>query len=265
MSSDNGFSGQRLRRIREGKKLTRAAVARNAGVDSVEIEQIESGEIDPTLGQLGRIAAAMEVSLADLLFLPPAPIECTVHLAKGEGPAHQAASGLIPVPIVSGEIAAGNARIVEDAILGWLFLPKEEFGRRSANLVAVQVYGRSMEPEIPDGCVAVVDRNDRVTMPEGIYAIRDLDGGCTVKRIEILDADHVALIPSNRSEFKVDFLKLEPGESVGDRIIGRVIWVGRSFISGTKAAENAPPYGLPDVGLAKDLPPSPPKGPEKSF
>ncbi len=172
---------------------------------------------------------------------------------------------MIPVPVVSGNIAAGNARIVDDSIMSWLFLPKEEFARRSSNLVAVQLFGRSMEPEISDRSVAVIDRNDRVVTSDAIFAIRDIDGGCTVKRVEVLDADHVALIPSNRSQFKVEFLKLEPGESVTDRIIGRVVWVGQSFIRGTEAAEDSPPYGRPDVGLAKDIPPPPPKNPEDSF
>ncbi len=122
-----------------------------------------------------------------------------------------------------------------------------------------------MEPELSDDSVAVVDRNDRVVTSDAIFAIRDIDGGCTVKRVEVLDADHVALIPSNRSKFKMELLKLEPGESVMNRIIGRVICVGQSFIGGTEAAENSPPYGRPDVGLAKDLPSPPPKNPEDSF
>ncbi|MDP6279812.1 MAG: LexA family transcriptional regulator [Nitrospinota bacterium] len=201
MPSDKGFTGKRLRRLREGKNLTRAAVARKAGIDADEIEQIESGGIDPTLGALQRIADSMEVSLADLLSLPPSSIACEMRLVSENESAHQAAGELIPVPVVSGNIAAGNARIVDDAIMVWLFLPKEEFARHSSNLVAVRISGRSMEPELSDDSVAVVDRNDRVVTSDAIFAIRDIDGGCTVKRVEVLDADHVALIPSNRSKF----------------------------------------------------------------
>ena len=67
----------------------------------------------------------MEVSLADLLSLPPSSIACEMRLVSENESAHQAAGELIPVPVVSGNIAAGNARIVDDAIMGWLFLPKE--------------------------------------------------------------------------------------------------------------------------------------------
>ena len=265
MTSESGFSGKRLRKFREDKKLTRAAVARRAGVDAEEIEQIETGALDPVLGRLLRIAEAIEVPLADLFSLPPAATEVTIHITPTDAAASGAAVHIIPVPIVLGEIAAGNARIVDDAILGWLVLLKEEFGRQSSNLAAVRIVGKSMEPELPGGCVAVVDRNDRVITSEGIYAVRDPDGGCTVKRIEVLDAEHAALIPSNRSEFKVEFIKLELGESIADRTIGRVIWIGQSFASGTQAAENSPPYGRADLGLAKDFPQPPPEDSQNSF
>ncbi|MBT4094729.1 MAG: helix-turn-helix domain-containing protein, partial [Nitrospinaceae bacterium] len=175
MSSSIKFSGKRLRGIREEKKLTRAAVAAATGLAPEDIDKIESSELDPTIGQLHQITEALEISLADLLSLPPIPLECRISLTSGEdAAARQAASRLIPVPVVSGEIAAGNARIVDDAILGWLFLPAEEFTQRSSNLVAVKVSGQSMEPDLADGCVAVVDRNDRVIMPDSIFAVRDM-------------------------------------------------------------------------------------------
>lgn len=264
MASQASFTGNRLRRIREGRKLTKSALAQKSGIVSGVIEQIETGEIDPTIGQLQCIAEAMDIMLAELLVMPPAPIDCRVQINGSFENAAQAVDALIPVPIVTGSVAAGNARIVDESVLGWIFLPKDEFGLRSGNLIAVQVYGRSMEPELPDGCIAVVDRNDRVITPESIFAVRDPDGGCTVKRIEVLDASYLALVPSNRREFKVEFWKLEPGESISDRIIGRVVWAGFSFLNAQEAAERSPLYGRQDIGLAKDLP-RPPRKPNEPF
>jgi transcriptional regulator with XRE-family HTH domain len=203
--------------------MSRAATARASGIEAADIERIETEELNPTLGQLRRLASALEIPVEELLSLPPSPLACEIHLTSGGEAASKAAGKVAPVPVVSGQIAAGNARIVDEAILGWLFLPREEFGHSSSNLIAVQIYGRSMEPDLPDGCVAVIDRNDRVITSDGIFALRDQDGGCTVKRVEVLDEEHVALIPSNRSEFKVEFWKLSAGESLGDRTIGRVV------------------------------------------
>ena len=104
MTSESGFSGKRLRKFREDKKLTRAAVARRAGVDAEEIEQIETGALDPVLGRLLRIAEAIEVPLADLFSLPPAATEVTIHITPTDAAASGAAVHIIPVPIVPGFI-----------------------------------------------------------------------------------------------------------------------------------------------------------------
>jgi len=250
LSLNEAAVGERLRRLREGKKLTRAAVARRARLGPDDLERIETGESDPTLGELRRLAEALEIPLAEVLALPPAPIACEVRLhPASERAARALAADFIPVPWVSGEAAGGNARIVDESVLGWLFLPREEFAHRSSDLVAVRIYGKSMEPELPDGCLAVVDRGDRAPSPEGIFALREPDGGCTVKRVQVFDQEHIALIPSNRSEFKVEFWKLAPGEALADRLIGRVVWVGFNLLEQAQAAERQPPYGRGGSGL----------------
>ena len=80
MASQPSFTGNRLRRIREGRKLTISALARKSGIASGVIEQIETGEIDPAIGQLQCIAEAMDIMLTELLALPPAPIDCRVQI-----------------------------------------------------------------------------------------------------------------------------------------------------------------------------------------
>ena len=102
--------------------------------------------------------------------------------------------------------------------------------------MAVKGSGRSMESDLAAGGVAVLDRNDRVIMPDSIFAIRDFDGGSTVKYIKILDPEHFAYIPANSKAFKMEFMKLLAVESIGDRITGRLILAGQSFISGREAA-----------------------------
>lgn len=66
-----------------------------------------------------------------------------------------------------------------------------------------------------------------------------------MKYIEVLDPAHIALIPANHKAFKVEFIKLLPGESIGDRIIGRVIWAGQSFIAGVRPRKILRPTDAP--------------------
>ncbi len=71
MATDSLFTGSKLRRLREGKKMSRAAAARASGIEAADIERIETEELDPTLGQLRRLASALEVPMEELLSLPP--------------------------------------------------------------------------------------------------------------------------------------------------------------------------------------------------
>lgn len=258
--------GTRLRHFRERKKLTKAQVAKKAGIGLDELNQIESENIDLTIGQLKRITESIEITFLDLFSLPPTSLACQIRLlppsSSGVSPSSFDA---IPVPLISGEVAGGNARIVEESIIDWLFLPKEEFGRKSGDLIAVRVFGNSMAPDIPDGAIVAVDRNDRAINSESIYALRDAEGGCSVKRVEILDPKHVALVPNNRRESKVEFWKLEAGETIEDRIIGKVVWVGLNLLDAEEAAESSPPYGKKTIGLAQDLPQPKKKKKDKPF
>ncbi len=114
--------GARLRHFRERKKLTKAAVAQKTGIDLDELHQIESENTDPTIGQIKRIAESIEISLLDLFALPPTSFACNIRLlAQSADEVSPASFDAIPVPLVSGEVAGGNARIVEENIVDWLF------------------------------------------------------------------------------------------------------------------------------------------------
>lgn len=59
-----------LRLLREGRGLTQAQIARIAGVPRATWQHLESGAGNPTLGVLVRVAAALQVSLDELLAAP---------------------------------------------------------------------------------------------------------------------------------------------------------------------------------------------------
>ncbi len=124
----------------------------------------------------------------------------------------------------SGKAAGANARFVDEETLNWLLLPREEFGLEAKNCVGVEIFGGSMEPLLPEGCLVLIDTNDKTLHKDGIYALRGTDGRCAVKHVEILDARRIALIPANRAEFRAEIWELAVGENLEDRIIGRVVW-----------------------------------------
>ncbi len=59
--------GNRLRNLRKEKELSQEKLANLSNVTISQISRIERGEINPTLSTLGVIAAAMNVSLTELM------------------------------------------------------------------------------------------------------------------------------------------------------------------------------------------------------
>jgi DNA adenine methylase len=61
--------GRRVRELRLSLKMTQRDLAEDAGIRQALISQIERGEANPTLDSILRIAAALEVSFAELFEL----------------------------------------------------------------------------------------------------------------------------------------------------------------------------------------------------
>ncbi len=57
--------GHRLKRIREGLKLSQRALARQSGVANATISQIEAGKLNPTVSMLKKVLDGIPVSLGD--------------------------------------------------------------------------------------------------------------------------------------------------------------------------------------------------------
>ncbi len=61
--------GNAILRARQQRKLTQGDVGRKAGLQTSYISRIENGRVQPTMGTVGRIAEALDVSLSDLFRL----------------------------------------------------------------------------------------------------------------------------------------------------------------------------------------------------
>jgi transcriptional regulator with XRE-family HTH domain len=66
-AADRRTIGETVRALRQGRKLSAAAVAVKAGVSRTAVYEIEKGRNGPGLGTLQGIARALEVTLADLV------------------------------------------------------------------------------------------------------------------------------------------------------------------------------------------------------
>ena len=61
--------------------------------------------------------------------------------------------------------------------------------------------------------------------------------------MKTLDEKRIVLIPSNFSVSEPEFWTLEEGESLDDRVIGKVVWVGFNMLGGASDPGRAPSSG----------------------
>jgi transcriptional regulator with XRE-family HTH domain len=77
---------QAIRRLRKKQQLSQEALGLEAGIHPTWISHIESGRINPTWGNVRRLARALRVSLAELA-------ELSEHLEGEYGTAPQPGQG----------------------------------------------------------------------------------------------------------------------------------------------------------------------------
>jgi transcriptional regulator with XRE-family HTH domain len=79
---DNGRIGRRLKARRQQLALTLKAMEARAGVSATHISEIERGKTSPTVGALGKIAAALDKDIT--YFLEQDPLDDVCHLRHAE-------------------------------------------------------------------------------------------------------------------------------------------------------------------------------------
>lgn len=138
-----------------------------------------------------------------------------------------------PAPLVSGRIAAGPGRIVDEDVESWVWIYGPELkGRRKHELVAVRIGRdeRSMVPTLYPGDIVLIDRDDPRTpsefRPGRIYAVRTSATApeCAIKRLYVQGG--IIILSSDNRKYPP-----EPAwtSDIRKLIIGRVVWGWRNL------------------------------------
>jgi transcriptional regulator with XRE-family HTH domain len=210
--------GAALREARQRLALSQQALADRAGVSRNFVAQIERGESVPTVVTLGRLAAALGVTVAGLL---------------GEETAGAGTGDSVAVPLVADRIAAGPPLYLADHMDRLEALPRTLLRSvgvdpEQAVLVRLGADQDSMADTIVPGSTLLVDRTPvRDVTPRAIYAVREEAGGehgATVKRLVLDAAARVLILLSDNPAYLPRAIRLRAGQALGDLIIGRVVW-----------------------------------------
>ncbi|MCP4023134.1 MAG: helix-turn-helix transcriptional regulator [Desulfobacteraceae bacterium] len=92
------------------------------------------------------------------------------------------------------------------------------------NMVAMEVFGHSMEPVIKEGDTVLIDQSQKDILAGAIYAV-GVEDTILVKRLE-KHPDKLVLVSDNR-DFSPIYLERDETDKV--RILGKVIWSCREY------------------------------------
>lgn len=131
------------------------------------------------------------------------------------------------VPKVAARLSAGTGSFeCEENISDYLsFQSRWLAGKGSAgNMVAMEVFGQSMEPVIREGDTVLIDQSQKNILAGAIYAV-GVEDTILVKRLE--KHPNKLVLCSDNKDYEPIFLERDEAENV--RIIGKVIWSCREY------------------------------------
>lgn len=199
----------RLKILRESKKLTQQELADKLNLSRVRYNNYETGKRNPDYEVLQLIANFYDVSIDYLL----GKTESTPK--KG-----------IKIPVL-GKVAAG---IPIEAIENY---DSDEWEEIPINLAkcgeyfALKIKGESMEPKFSNGDVVIVKKQDDIESGEiGVVIVNGCDA--TVKKI-VKQANGIMLVASNNEVYPPKFFDRESIENLPVKIIGKVVELRAKF------------------------------------
>lgn len=221
--------GNRIARLRKARGYSsQAALATACGWEkaAARIGNYEKDKREPNLADLRTLAAALDVTLMEL-------IEDTSN-QTAEAPATHShipdATEYALVPQYTAQGAAGNGQLNDHVeVKGGLVFKRAWLSRmnlRERNLHVIYVQGHSMEPTICDADVVLLDESQTDPRDGRIYAIRKPDGELIIKRL-IQSLMSGWIIRSDNEDKRA-----YPDQPVTDSdieqlsIVGRVVWHG---------------------------------------
>ena len=136
---------------------------------------------------------------------------------------------LIMIPLVEAVLSAGGGSFETSAITGRDYAFRRDFIQRKGNpsdMILMRVSGDSMEPDVLEGDVVLIDQGKTKVVPGKMYAV-GFDECIYLKRIDSLPGK-VILKSANPAYPPVE-LDVRGDLSEHFRVIGRVLWVGREY------------------------------------
>lgn len=136
---------------------------------------------------------------------------------------------LIRIPMADAILSAGTGSLETSGHMGREYAFRRDFIQRKgnpANMVLMRVSGDSMQPEVMNNDVVLLDQSKTRLNPGPIYAV-GIEDSIYLKRVDKLPGQ-IVLKSVNPA---YDPIHIDMGEQTSEqfRVIGQVLWVGREY------------------------------------
>ena len=136
---------------------------------------------------------------------------------------------MITVPLVEARLSAGTGSMEVSNDRGGGYAFRSDFLHRKGNpkrMVLMRVSGDSMEPEIFDNDLVLLDQGQKEITPGRLYAV-GFEDAIYIKRIDKLPGQ--VILRSVNPAYPPVTLDLRGDCAEQFRVIGRVLWSGREY------------------------------------
>lgn len=154
-------------------------------------------------------------------------LESGLGAPRPEVSAEEFANEFARVPKVAARLSAGGGSFETGGqVEGYYAFRKDWIGSKgnSADMVLMEVYGNSMEPELKEGDIVLLDQSRQNILAGGIYAV-GVEDTVMVKRVEKRPGQVV--LHSDNKDYSPIYLGGDELENV--RVLGQVVWVSREY------------------------------------
>ena len=205
-------------------KLVRGKISQDVfGVSRGSLSAYERDESQPAAEVLKEICTKYKVSADWLLFgeggLESTPLEAPIGDVD-----------LKLIPLVEARISAGQGSLEVNGTSERSYAFRMDFLLRKGNpdaMVLMRVAGDSMQPEIMDNDIVLIDQSKKDIIPGKIFAV-GFEEAIYLKRIDMIPGK-VILKSVNEECYPPISLDIQGDIAEQFRVIGKVIWSGREY------------------------------------
>lgn len=205
----------KIKEIRSSHGLSQDGFASKMGVTKAKVQNIESGKQRVDHDFLRGLAVHFTVNLNALLTDSEQSLTAD-GVNSTSGP-------FVMIPRLEVEASAGNGSEVatEAGTNAYAFNHKwlNKRGLKPDTLSIISVRGDSMEPDLNDGDLVLIDLANTDLADGKIYAVQ-YSGSLFVKRIQYVPGDLVRLVSRNTQYAPIE---IKNPEADGVRVVGRVV------------------------------------------